>query len=108
MDEQLKTMNLLETKKMIQDQRRNDYIKNNKNKIINENNVYFKKVRKKNKFILSEDFSKSLIRDIHTKWCHMGITQMIIKISPFYTAKNLVKNIKLICEINGTCIKNKS
>lgn len=40
--------------------------------------------------------------------CHIGIKQMQKKIGPFYTARNLTKNIKIFCKSCTVCIKNKS
>lgn len=66
--------------------------------------MYFKKVRKKEKIILSEKFSIKLINHIHESMSHIGIIQMQKNINPLYIAKN----IKKVCEICNVCIKNKS
>jgi len=58
--------------------------------------------------VLSEDFSKTLIEDVHSNYCHIGRTQMINKITLFYTAKNITSNIKNTCDNCEICIKNKS
>jgi len=58
--------------------------------------------------VLSEDFSKTLIEDVHNNYCHIERTQMINKIAPFYTAKNIISNIKNTCDNCEICIKNKS
>ena len=57
---------------------------------------------------MSEKLSKILIKDVHNTYCHLGRTQMINKISPFYTGKNMIKNIKEFCDNCAICIKNKS
>lgn len=69
--------------------------------------MYYKKVRKKEKIVLSEDFNLKLIEDVHKRYCHIGITQMQNKINPIYTARNLTKNIKKLCRSYEICIKNK-
>lgn len=40
--------------------------------------------------------------------CHIGTKQLQKKISQFYTARNLKKNIKIICKNCTVCIQNKS
>ncbi|XP_035731232.1 uncharacterized protein LOC118445648 [Vespa mandarinia] len=49
-----------------------------------------------------------LIKEIHSEWCHVGIKQMINRISPYYTDKDITANIKKICQSCEICIKNKS
>lgn len=88
------------------DQHTNTDPQNRKSKFLLENEIYHKK--NKNKIILSEELSKTLIRDVHDTYCHIGQTQMINKITPFYTAKNIITNIKQICNKCDICIKNKS
>lgn len=57
---------------------------------------------------MSEAFSKIFVKNIHETYCHIGRTQMMNKILPFYTAINISRNIKKICEECDICIKNKS
>lgn len=51
-------------------------------------------MRNKTKIVLSENFSIEMIKGIHEEWCHTGIRQIINRICPYYTAKNLIFNIK--------------
>ncbi|CAG4958446.1 unnamed protein product [Colias eurytheme] len=104
----LKVVNLINIKDIKQDQDTNLNLQDEKSKFILENNIYYKNNKNRKKIILSEAFSKTLIRDVHNTYCHIGITQMINKITPFYTAKNIIANIKKICEQCDICIKNKS
>ena len=68
----------------------------------------YKKSNRKEKIILSEKLSAMFIKKVHEHYCHIGIKQMNTIISPFYTRKNLIQNIKEICKNCSTCIKNKS
>ncbi|KAI4476755.1 hypothetical protein M0804_013372 [Polistes exclamans] len=45
---------------------------------------------------------------MHKEWGHTGMIQTKMKISPYYTAKNLEENIKKICRECDICVKNKS
>lgn len=64
--------------------------------------IYYKKVKGKEKIILSEDFSMKFIKNIHENiYCHIGIKQMENKIRSFYTTNNLTQNIKKICKAVG-------
>lgn len=107
-EEQLKIVNLIKLEEILIDQEKNDEVKIKKKHLIKKNNVYFKKVKKKEKIILSEEFSVKLIKNIHENLCHIGIKQMQKKISPLYTAKHLTKNIRQFCKNCEICIKNKS
>lgn len=107
-EEILKMVNLITLDDIKADQQKNEKIKVKKPKLIERNGILYKKNRNREKVILSEEASVRLIKEIHTEWCHLGINQMINKISPYYTAKNLTRNIKQICKNCETCLKNKS
>ncbi|CAK1581637.1 unnamed protein product [Parnassius mnemosyne] len=107
-DEQLKIVNLIKLEDIVTDQNKNEEIQNNKNKLIEKQSIFYKKIRKKEKIILSEELSIKLLKNIHENLCHIGMGQMQKTVSPLYTAKNLIKNIKKICTSCEICIKNKS
>ena len=93
----LRTLNFIEIDEIRLDQMNNILLQNQKEKLIKRNEIYYKKVKKREKIILSKKFSIDFINKIHKEWCHTGITQTRMKISPYFTAKNLVENIKKIC-----------
>ncbi|XP_050344314.1 uncharacterized protein LOC126769500 [Nymphalis io] len=95
-------------KDIVEDQEKNETIKEKKQNLLQKNKIYYKKIKKHEKIILSEKFSKELIKKVHEDYCHIGIRQLQKKISPIYTAKNLTKNIINICKTCEICIKNKS
>ncbi|CAF4882062.1 unnamed protein product [Pieris macdunnoughi] len=105
-DDFLKVVNIINLEDIKNDQNINLDIE--KEKLIFENEIYHKKNSKSKKIILSEELSKTLIKDVHDTYCHIGRTQMISKITPFYTAKNIIANIKKNCDECEICIKNKS
>lgn len=107
-DELLKVVNLVKLQDILIDQNKNEDIQRNKNKLIEKNKVYLRKVRKREKIIISEEFSIKLLKEVHKNFCHIGIGQMQKTISPHYTAKNLMNNIKKVSRSCETCIKNKS
>lgn len=107
-EELLKIVNLIQLKDIVEDQEKNEIIKENKQNLIYKNKIYYKKIKKNEKIILSEKFSKNLIKKVHEDLCHIGIRQLQKKISSIYTAKNLTKNIINICKTCEICIKNKS
>lgn len=104
----LKVVNLITLEEILEDQESNEYLLQNKDKFKQKNDLYYKKTRKKEKIILTEHFSKKLIRTIHKTFCHIGIRQMQDMISPHYTATNLTKNITTFCKNCEICKKNKS
>lgn len=107
-EEVLKIVNLVRLEDIQNDQNRNEDIKQNKNRLILKNKLYYKRSGNKEKIILTEEFSKNIIKYIHYTYCHIGAKQLENKIKPFYTAKNLTDNIKTLCDSCETCIKNKS
>lgn len=108
MEEQLKVVNLITLENILEDQEKNEDIQKNKNKLITKHNIYYKKIRKKEKIILTEDFSIKFLKDVHKNLCHIGMEQMHRMVGTYYTAKNLTRNIKEICKSCAVCIKNKS
>jgi transposase InsO family protein len=79
-----------------------------KKNLIEKDGVFYKKIKNREKIILSENFSKKIIKEIHSEWCHIGIKQMINRICTYYTEKNMISNIKQHCQSCEICIKNKS
>ncbi|XP_050551236.1 uncharacterized protein LOC118262122 isoform X2 [Spodoptera frugiperda] len=108
LEEQLKIVNMITIEDILQDQNQNEYIQSKRDKLYTKNNVYYKKVREKEKIIISEKLSIELMKKIHSDLSHIGIKQMQKMISTVYTAENMTKNIKIICESCTICIKNKS
>lgn len=106
--EQLKIVNVITLEDILQDQDKNKKIRWRKDKLIIKNKVYYKKVRNKEKIILSEQLSIQLIKSVHADLGHIGIQQMQRMISSWYTSENLTKNIKKICASCIICLKNKS
>lgn len=104
----LKVVNFVKMEDIQQDQNNNEDIKQNIKKLIFKNNIYYKKTRKHEKIILTEEFSKHIIKQVHHYYCHLGRQQVENKMKPFYQAKHLLDNIKKICENCDVCIKNKS
>lgn len=108
MDEQLKIVNSIKLQEILEDQEKNEELQNKKSKLTSKQNIYFKKIKKKEKIVLSEKFSLRFIKKIHEDFCHIGMKQIQKKIGQFYTAKNLTQNIRNICKNCEICIKNKS
>ena len=107
-DDQLKVINLITLNDIEIDQCKNKDIQKHRNNIIHKQNIYYKRVKKQEKIILSEEFSKKIIKLIHENMCHIGIKQMQKKIGKFYTARNLTRNIIDFCKQCKICIKNKT
>lgn len=107
-DDLLKVVNLISLEEIKNDQYTNLHLQKEKNKFILENGIYYKKNKRRKKIIISEERCKTLIKDVHVTYCHIGRNQITSKIGQFYTAKNMVANIKQICDECDICIKNKS
>jgi len=61
----LKTVNFVEINEIKLDQMNNISLQKKKEKLIKKNGIYYKKVKKREKIILSEKFSIDLIKKIH-------------------------------------------
>lgn len=107
-EEILKIVNFIKLEDIKKDQEKNEHIKLHKNKLILKDKIYYKRIKTKEKIILTEEFCKRIIKTIHYTYCHIGIKQIENKIRPHYTSKNLMQNIKIICNNCEICIKNKS
>lgn len=107
-EEILNIVNLIQIDDIKTDQEKNETIKNKNKHLEQKNGIFYKRARNKDKIILTEEFSKRLIKEIHEEWCHIGIRQMQKRIGTLYTARNLTQNIKEICNNCETCKKNKS
>jgi len=99
-------VNLINLEDITNDQHKNLDLQNKK--LILENEIYYKKNKRRKKIVLSEQFNKTLIKNVHNTYCHIRRTQITNKIIPFYTAKNIIQNIKQICDKCDICVKNKS
>ena len=107
-EEVLEIVNLIKIQELKTDQKENIALQKTKAKLMKKDGLFYKKIRNKEKIILSEKLSLKLIRDIHYEWCHIGIKQMMNRVCPYYTAKNIIANIKKICRSCEICMKNKS
>ncbi|CAH2104105.1 unnamed protein product [Euphydryas editha] len=65
-EELLKIVNLIQIKDIVEDQEKNENIIEKKHNLIQKNKIYYKKIKKHEKIILSEEFSKKLIKKVHT------------------------------------------
>jgi len=97
-EDQLKIVNLIKIEDIYEDQKKNEGIKTDKDKLYFKENLYYKRINKKEKIVLSEEFCKKLIENTHKHFCHIGMKQMQRKILPYYTARNISKNIERICK----------
>lgn len=70
-EKQLKIINLVNREDIINDQKKNISIRDQKNKLILMRSVYYKKVREKNEIIISKDFSIKFLKNIHENKCHI-------------------------------------
>ncbi|XP_046602694.1 uncharacterized protein LOC107224055 isoform X1 [Neodiprion lecontei] len=77
-------------------------------KCIIKENIIYKVLNKREKIWITEDFGKSLIKDMHVDQGHIGTKQLILTFGQKFYFKNMYKHIKMTCRSCETCIKNKS
>ncbi|CAH2093959.1 unnamed protein product [Euphydryas editha] len=63
-EELLKIVNLIQIKDIVEDQEKNENIIEKKHNLIHKNKIYYKKIKKYEKIILSEEFSKKFIKKV--------------------------------------------
>lgn len=93
-DEQLKIIIIITLEDILEDQDKNDEIAGTKDKLTSKENISYKKTRKTEKIILTEEFSIRFLKKVHEHLCHIDINQMQKTICAYYTARNLIKNIE--------------
>ncbi|KAL7294472.1 hypothetical protein TKK_0012466 [Trichogramma kaykai] len=104
----LRVVNVIKIEEIINDQKNNAELQEDRDKLKLRDEIYYKRCRNKEKIWLSEKCCKELIEKTHREFCHLGINQMQSKIIPYYTAKNIRENIKKTCKGCEICIRNKS
>lgn len=107
-EKNLKIVNLVTLEEILEDQSKNLNLDEKKKKLILEDEIYYKSVKKRNKILLSESMGIALINKIHNYYCHIGREQVKSKLSPYFTFKNITAHIREICKKCTTCIKNKT
>ena len=75
-EEELQVVFFIQLKDIIEDQEKNLELQTNTEKLKLTNGLYYKKIKKKDKIILSENFSKKLLKEIYENFCYIGIKQM--------------------------------
>jgi len=100
----IKTSNVLK----LHDIRENQKLLKFDNKCIVKSDIIYKVLNKREKIWITEDFGKSLIKDVHVNQGHIGSKQLILTLGQKFYFKNMYKHIRLICRSCETCIKNKS
>jgi len=104
----LKIVNYLDFSELKIDQKDNlENIKKNLN-IIEENGIFYTKVKEKKRILISEKFAKELIKNTHFHFGHIGAKQIELTLFPHFYIKNFSKLIKEFCKTCSTCIMNKT
>ena len=75
-EEELQVVFFIQLKDIIEDQEKNLELQTNTEKLKLTNGLYYKKIKKKDKIILSQNFNKKLLKEIYENFCHIGIKQM--------------------------------
>lgn len=107
-DDVLKTVNDITLQEIIDDKKLNTQLIKDEHNFTTQDEIYYRNIKNKKKIVLSEEYSKTLIKRTHENYCHTGMKQTTRKIKPFYTAPNLSEKIQRICKNCEVCIKNKT
>lgn len=107
-DEVLKIVNLVTIEDLKQDQTINEEELITDKEIYKKGDLIYKKIRNKERILVSKSFGWALIKKIHTYYGHIGRSHMASKIRPFYYFKQMDKLITKFYNQCDTCKRNKS
>lgn len=105
-EDAIKTVNIIELSKILEDQRKN-YNKLKKiKKIENCHGLVYKKLKEKSRIFISPELGREIIERVHEHYGHIGPPYMI-SIHPYYYFQNLDKMVHDYCAKCQICKKNK-
>ena len=104
----LKVVNLVEMKTILEDQHKNLEDFSKKFNFILEDKVMFSKYKDSKRIIISDELALDIIKKVHSKLGHIGPKQMQLAIFPFFYNTNFRRMIKKYCHNCPICIKNKT
>lgn len=107
---ELKVVNFLQIEELLVDQKSIalDRINKKINVINGKNNLLFTNHKDTNKIIISDEFSRELIKKAHYRFGHIGVKQLELTLLPYFYNVNLKKFILNFVKKCSVCIKNKS
>ena len=104
----LKTVNLVKIEDIKADQYAHEKgIQASKN-VTERGDIYFKKLKNKERILVSEDFGKWLIAKVHDFYGHIGSHHIADKLRPFYYFKGMDNLIVEFCRSCEICVRNKT
>jgi transposase InsO family protein len=103
--EPIRTVNLVTIEEIKSEQKKNI---EKSEKIFERDGVLMKKVRKKDKIVLTEKLGRELIERIHIKYGHIGASKIYVMLKEHYTFKNMYKTAVKLTTTCETCLCNKT
>lgn len=73
-----------------------------------ENGIIYRKVRNRTRILLDSDTGKTLIKNIHDKYGHIGTKHIILLLTQYFIFPNMYRLIKEFCASCTVCLQNKS
>lgn len=107
-EELLKVANIVERQAILDDQSANVEAIRKEKQITRKGDVFMKKVRNRQRIVVSQEFAENLIKQVHEHYGDIGVRHIADKIRPFYYCRNLDKLIQKFCDSCEYCVKNKS
>lgn len=107
-DEAVRAVNLITIESIKNDQLQNREEIAKDRRVMSEDGVKFKLLKRRKRIYISRGFAKMLVGKVHDLYGHIGPAHMLEKIRPFYYCKSLDRLVQRFyrrCEI---CSKNKS
>lgn len=107
-EEILQIVNLVTLEELKQDQAINERELATDNKIYKKGEFIYKKIRNKERILVSKNFGLELIKKIHAHYGHIGRSHMAAKIRPIYYFKKMDKILTDFYKQCDICQRNKS
>ncbi|KAK2577718.1 hypothetical protein KPH14_012879 [Odynerus spinipes] len=107
-EESLKTVNFAQIEDIREDQKMNKEQINSMKDSREENGIVYKIKKNKKQVIVSEEFGKSLIANIHRNYGHICKSKVLNKIRDYYYFRNMEKMTKRFCDSCDICSRNKT
>lgn len=104
----MKVANLVERQAILDYQSAHAEAIRKEKKITRKGGVVVKKVRNRQRILISQEFANDLIKKGDDHYGEIGVRHIADKIRPFYYCRNLDKLIQHFCDNCENCLKNKT
>lgn len=107
-EEVIQVVNLIELDDILNDQKLNIAELQSDKRTMTQGNMVFKTLKNTPRIFVSVNFGKHIIELVHETFGHIGVSQMLATIRPYYYFKNLDSLVADFCKKCSICTENKT